>query len=132
MKVLVWIDGGCRGNGTQTTACYASVLIKGRKETLIRRDLPMLRTNNEAEYEALGIALEELTPLLRFPGTEVEIRSDSALLVNQVNGLWRCKAEHLYDMLERVQYVIDLYAEAGVMVKLLTAPRVEIYAKLGH
>ena len=58
-------------------------------------------TNNVAEYRALLLALTRAEEL---GADEVEIRSDSRLLVEQVNGNFRVKAEHLKPLLsEAVQ-----------------------------
>lgn len=53
-------------------------------------------TNNVAEYRALLLAL---TRAEEVAADEVEIVSDSLLLVEQVNGRYRMKAEHLKPLL---------------------------------
>ena len=53
-------------------------------------------TNNVAEYRALLLALTRAEEL---GATHVEIRSDSQLLVEQVNGNFRVKAAHLKPLL---------------------------------
>jgi ribonuclease HI len=55
-----------------------------------------LTTNNVAEYRALILALKRAEEL---HADEVEILSDSRLLVEQVNGRFRVKAEHLKPLL---------------------------------
>ena len=45
-------------------------------------------TNNRAEYKALIIGLEILIEL---GATEVEVFSDSKLVINQLNGEYKCK-----------------------------------------
>lgn len=49
-------------------------------------------TNNVAEYNALLMGLKTLAKL---DADSVIIRGDSKLVVEQVNGRWKCKAEHL-------------------------------------
>jgi ribonuclease HI len=49
-------------------------------------------TNNVAEYRALLLALEEAEKL---SPSSVTVRSDSELLVRQLNGLYKVKSEHL-------------------------------------
>ena len=49
-------------------------------------------TNNVAEYRALLLALEEAEKL---SPSSVTVRSDSELLVRQMNGLYKVKSEHL-------------------------------------
>ena len=81
------IDGGSRGNPgpaawgvavlDDTGAC-----IEGHGEPIGRA------TNNVAEYQAL---LEALAIAARRGATEVEIRSDSELLVRQIEGRYRVR-----------------------------------------
>src|SRR5207245_10181778 len=60
------------------------------------------RTNNEAEYYALLKALELIAEKAtgKGPGKigEALVRSDSKLVVNQVNGEWRGEDEKLLDL----------------------------------
>jgi ribonuclease HI len=71
------IDGGARGNPGEA-GCGIVLEASGRREEHI---LYLGRTtNNVAEYAALLAALE---------------RSDSQLLVEQMNGAYRVKAPHL-------------------------------------
>jgi probable phosphoglycerate mutase len=46
------------------------------------------RTNNVAEYAALVLALREAE---RLGAREVDLRLDSKLIVEQINGRWRVK-----------------------------------------
>jgi len=49
-------------------------------------------TNNVAEYQGLLIGLEGV---IRLGGKRLQIRSDSELLVRQLNGIYRVKNETL-------------------------------------
>ncbi len=92
--VILVFDGGSRGN---PGAGYGSFTYKGsvvRWQTHI--EFPGTTTNNQAEYmtmiaglraiifdcQALGMGPESLS---------VEVRSDSQLVVNQLNGKWKIK-----------------------------------------
>lgn len=49
-------------------------------------------TNNEAEYNALIFAIKKVIQLIgkeKVKGTELEVRSDSELMVNQMNGKYK-------------------------------------------
>lgn len=59
-----------------------------------------LRTNNEAEYEALIWAIQRVKEITR---GDVVFHSDSELMVRQVNGVYRVKKEHLVPLVERVR-----------------------------
>jgi len=49
-------------------------------------------TNNEAEYNALILGLQQA---LELGITELEVEGDSNLVVNQVQGLWKVKVSRL-------------------------------------
>src|SRR5436190_4874240 len=85
------IDGAARGNpGPAGAGVYVEPDGDRPAEELFE---PLGRqTNNVAEYSALLLALTRASEL---GAQEVEIQSDSRLLVEQVNGNFRVKAEHL-------------------------------------
>lgn len=90
MKVTAYIDGAARGNpGPAGAGAY--VLPDGGPARELFEALGRA-TNNEAEYRALLLALGEAA---RRGATEVAIFSDSLLLVEQINGRFRMKAENL-------------------------------------
>ena len=68
-------------------ACF---IIEGQELTIIPYSEPV--TNNVGEYKALIFALERAKML---GAKQVEILTDSQLVVNQVNGVWACRAKHL-------------------------------------
>lgn len=85
------IDGAARGNpGPAGAGVYVEPDGDRPAEELFE---PLgSQTNNVAEYSALLLALTRATEL---GAQEVEIESDSRLLVEQVNGNFKVKAEHL-------------------------------------
>ena len=85
------IDGAARGNpGPAGAGVYVEADGDRPAEELFE---PLgTQTNNVAEYSALLLALTRASEL---GAQEVEIQSDSRLLVEQVNGNFRVKAEHL-------------------------------------
>jgi ribonuclease HI len=91
MRFLAYIDGAARGNpGPAGAGVYVEADGDRPAEELFE---PLGRqTNNVAEYSALLLALTRAEEL---EAQDVEIRSDSRLLVEQVNGNFRVKAEHL-------------------------------------
>jgi ribonuclease HI len=88
------------------------------------------RTNNEAEYYALLKALELIAEKTtgKGPGEidEALVRSDSKLIVNQVNGLWRVEDERLMALSSQAR---DMIGKIGA-VRLEWVPREENYAGL--
>jgi ribonuclease HI len=96
VKAVVHVDGGARGNpgpaatGVVIESPAGDVLYAGG-ETI------GVATNNVAEYRALLAGLERAREL---GATEVDVRGDSALVVNQVNGAWKIKEPHLRPLRE--------------------------------
>ncbi len=84
--VTIYIDGASRGNPGDAGI---GILIKepGGKSREITKYLGT-RTNNQAEYTALIEALESAKDLNGHP---IRIFTDSLLVANQVNGLWKVK-----------------------------------------
>jgi len=85
----VAIDGGARGNPGEA-GCGIVLEFGGRREE--HTIYLGITTNNVAEYAALLAALER-AHLLGLE--ELAVRSDSQLLVEQMNGGYRVKAPHL-------------------------------------
>src|SRR5690348_6047641 len=99
------IDGASRGQGQRKLgegAC-AVVIYKNKKE-YAKYARPLGKcTNNQAEYEALITCLLicSMDPSIVDP----VIYSDSAVVVNQVNGKWACRHETLLPLLLAVQII---------------------------
>jgi ribonuclease HI len=91
MKFRAFIDGAARGN---PGPAGAGVWIEPRGEEAAEELFASLgrTTNNVAEYRALLLALGRARELR---AEDVEIFSDSELLVRQVQGHYRVKADHL-------------------------------------
>ena len=88
---LIYTDGGSRGN-PGPSAIGAVVGEKEYGESIGNT------TNNIAEYSAVIFALKKAKQLLggaKAAKTEVELRTDSQLLVNQLNGEFKIKDKGL-------------------------------------
>ena len=94
MKARLFTDGGARGN--PGPAAYAFV-IEAEDDTVLASDgQPIgVATNNVAEYRALVAGLERAAEL---GIDELEVVSDSELLVKQMRGEYRVKNEVLKDL----------------------------------
>jgi ribonuclease HI len=98
-SLIVSCDGAARGNpgpagaGSQITTPDGEVvaeIAEGLGET----------TNNVAEYTAVILGLERAQEL---GATDVLLRSDSQLLINQITGVYRVKTPHLQPLHRRVR-----------------------------
>jgi len=91
--VVVYTDGGARGNpGPAALGVYIETLNKKYRERCGST------TNNDAEYQAIIFALKKCRQLLgkeKAKQTAIEIRSDSQLIVSQLNGVYRIKEKSL-------------------------------------
>jgi ribonuclease HI len=100
MKFRAFVDGAARKNPGPAGAGVYVEAEGGRPADEIFEALGST-TNNVAEYRALLLALRRAEEL---GAEDVEIFSDSRLLVEQVNGNFRVKASHLKPLLsEAVQ-----------------------------
>ncbi len=90
-KVIIYTDGGSRGN-PGPAAIGVVIRDKGYSEAIGET------TNNVAEYKAIIFALKKTKALLggkKVKETELEIRSDSELIVSQLKGKYKIKDEEL-------------------------------------
>jgi ribonuclease HI len=91
VKTILFTDGGARGN--PGPAAYGFVLEAEDGTVLAAEGAAIgVATNNVAEYRALLAGLEKA---LELHVPEVEVVSDSELLVKQMNGEYRVKNEAL-------------------------------------
>ena len=83
------IDGASRGNPGLSAI---GIIIKQNEKILIEHsEFLGIRTNNQAEYEALKRALEICNELDK----EIIVFSDSELLVNQRNSKYKIRNQNL-------------------------------------
>ena len=95
MRFRASIDGAARGNPGPAGAGVYVEAEHGRPVLEFWEPLGNT-TNNVAEYRALLLALERAEDAA---ADEVEIRSDSKLLVEQMHGNFKMRAEHLKPLL---------------------------------
>ena len=94
MKARLFTDGGARGN--PGPAAYGYVLEAGDGTVLAAHGETIgVATNNVAEYSAL---VEGLRKAAELHLNELEVVSDSELVVNQMRGSWRVKNEALREL----------------------------------
>jgi probable phosphoglycerate mutase len=86
-RATLYADGGARGNPGPAGSGAVLLDEQGRVIAELRRSLGHA-TNNVAEYTGLIIGLEEA---LRRGIDELDVRMDSLLVVQQMNGLWKIK-----------------------------------------
>ncbi|PSF37551.1 hypothetical protein C7H19_10320 [Aphanothece hegewaldii CCALA 016] len=106
---ILYFDGGSRGN--PGIAAGAAVIQLPKKESYIVSDFMKYATNNEAEYTGLVIGLEKAQQL----GIKIlEVRGDSQLVINQVNGLWKVKSENLQGLYNKARRLISQFNKINI------------------
>ena len=97
-KLIVYIDGGSRGNPGPGGI---GVVICDERNKILKKYSSYLAdkvTNNEAEYQALIFALKKIKLLFGKKKTknfEILIKSDSQLLVEQLQGRYKILEKNL-------------------------------------
>ncbi|MEX0934152.1 MAG: ribonuclease HI family protein [Candidatus Paceibacterota bacterium] len=97
-KIIVSTDGGARGN---PGIAGAGVYITDAHGTVLKEIAEPLgvQTNNFAEYEAIILGLHALKKMFgkeKLKTVEIEVRSDSELIVSQLNGHYQIKEPTLF------------------------------------
>lgn len=87
-QIIIYTDGGSRGN--PGPAAIGVVITNGIRKSYA--EYIGETTNNEAEYRAVIFALKKIKLLYgksKVKNSEIIIRSDSELLVSQLNGKYK-------------------------------------------
>lgn len=99
--MVIFTDGGSRGNpGPAAAGVYFETIGKKYGEFLGNI------TNNIAEYRAIIFALKKVKQLIgkrNSSNAEIEIKSDSQLIVSQLNGEFKLKEKELF------RYFVDVW-----------------------
>ena len=121
MVLQIYTDGGSKGNPGPASIGVAYFL-NGVKIETYREDIGNA-TNNEAEYTALVRALELVLKSSKIQATgykKIEVFSDSRLMVNQVNGIFKVKEARLRDFIFKIR---SLETEIGSPISYKDIPR---------
>jgi len=90
-EVKVFSDGGSRGNPGPSASGF--VILDMEDNVLVDKGVYLgITTNNQAEYTALKLALEECR---KMGVTEAQVYLDSLLVVNQMKGIFKVKNRDL-------------------------------------
>lgn len=115
MSVQLYFDGSCEPKNPGGIACCGWVIIvDGVEHTaggkfVCRGDGA---TNNVAEYaglEAVLIAADNEG----LGDRVVEVYGDSALVIHQITGRWRCHKDHLRQRLGRIRALLNVFPSWG-------------------
>ena len=101
-KAIIHVDGASKGNPGAAAIGATIKDEQGRLVASISRRIG-IATNNEAEYQALIAALEKAVEL---GAKEVELNSDSELVVKQLRSEYRVKKATLKPLYDRVMELL--------------------------
>lgn len=96
---IIYADGGSRGNPGPSACGY---VIMDNTQRVIARGGEYLgiTTNNQAEYQGVRLAMEKA---LELGLKKIDVRLDSMLVVNQMNGVYSIKNRELWPINERIR-----------------------------
>lgn len=103
-KLIIYTDGGSRGN---PGPAGVGAVIANEKNQVIKKYSQAIgnKTNNEAEYEAVILALQKIKHLFGKQKTrdlDIEIRMDSELVARQLGGKYKIQEEHLFPLFIKI------------------------------
>lgn len=97
-ELILFADGGSRGNPGPSASGYA--VMESADKILVKRGIYIgITTNNQAEYTALKLGLEEIQ---RAGARRVHVYMDSLLVVNQMLGIYKVKNRDLWPIHDAV------------------------------
>jgi ribonuclease HI len=107
MKVSVFTDGGSRGNPGHSG--FGVVIYDDSKQIIAKLSKYIgIRTNNEAEYSALVEALFWLRDNSSLHSiTAVTFYADSQLMIRQLQGRYKVKAENIKPLFNQAKSLLD-------------------------
>jgi ribonuclease HI len=97
-KVFINVDGAARGNPGPAAI---GAVIRDRTGHVVARVSQYIdiTTNNQAEYQAIIIAIEKA---IDAGARSISLKSDSELVVNQINGRYKVKNTTLRPLYQKV------------------------------
>ena len=109
--LIIYTDGCSKGN-PGPASIGVIVYQKGDSQPIfVTSDKIGTTTNNQAEYRALIRALEFA---LKNKANRVEVRSDSELIVNQMNGTYRVKKAELKPLQQEAKRLAGLIDDFSI------------------
>jgi len=105
--LAVYVDGGSRGNPGPSGGGFA--VLKGGKLVHKGSQFFGLKTNNQAEYMALKLALQTVHEKFGDGETAVDCFMDSQLVVEQMSGNWRVKNANILPLFREARKIADQF-----------------------
>ncbi|WP_053220009.1 ribonuclease H family protein [Virgibacillus senegalensis] len=106
--ISVYFDGGFDRESQSAGLGCAVYYEQNGKSLRLRKNAQVdeLETNNEAEYAAFHLALQELA-LMEVHDLPVTIIGDSQVVIRQLTGEWPCYEEELSKWIDRIENMLE-------------------------
>ena len=109
-RLTIYVDGASRGN--PGPAAVGVVIMDEKGITTLKASSSIGRaTNNQAEYTALIMALQEAK---RLRASHVEIRTDSQLMAQQITGNYRVRNAHIRPLFEQAMQLLTTFQHCSI------------------
>jgi len=104
-RLTIYVDGASRGN--PGPAAVGAVIKDEKGATILKVSSSIGRaTNNQAEYSALIVALQEARKL---GADQVYINTDSQLMAEQINGNYKVRNAHIRPLFEKAMQLLTAF-----------------------
>ncbi|XP_043811565.1 uncharacterized protein LOC122723477 [Manihot esculenta] len=113
----LYVDGASSAGGSG-----AGIMLKGPEgfKVCYALRLEFKASNNVAEYEAL---INGMIIAMEVGVTDLEINSDSQLVINQITGAYQARDQIMQNYLAKVKAIEAELVEQGIMVRYQRIPR---------
>lgn len=108
--LIIYSDGAARGNPGPAGAGAVLSSRDGTPVATISKYLGEM-TNNQAEYQALKLALEEA---LKLGAASISIKADSELMVRQLNGEYKVKNHSIKVVFREISAMLSKFESWSV------------------
>lgn len=107
-NIRIYFDGGFDLETRSAGLGFAIYYNQGEGSYRIRKNalIEELASNNEAEYAALHLAIQEVE-LLGVQHLPIVIKGDSKVVINQITGEWPCYDEALNNWADRIEHKLE-------------------------
>lgn len=103
--IIIYTDGGSRGNPGPSASGF--VIMDEQERVLHEGGMYLgITTNNVAEYHGVSLGLEKA---LSMGAKIVDVRMDSLLVVNQMNGVYEIKNRELWPINEQIREMMKKF-----------------------
>jgi ribonuclease HI len=104
-RLTIYVDGASRGN--PGPAAVGAVIKEEQGATILKVSSSIGRaTNNQAEYSALIVALQEA---MKLGADQVYINTDSQLMSEQINGNYKVRNAHIRPLFEKAMQLLTAF-----------------------